>query len=277
MTPLQQKELELLTLFIRICDQLQLRYYLVCGTALGAVKYGGFIPWDDDVDVSMPREDYEVFLQKAPELLPEHVFLQNFRTDPAFPQIFSKLRNSNTTYIEKSAAKLPINHGIYIDIFPLDGYPEDPKKQKQLERKKRIYLHLLGAAFAPPAEFRSLVLYRIKRLFGAHRRTARIAQAYDRLTRQFPLRGSALWCNHGNWQGKLEYAPKDQYGDGAEANFEGIAVRIPQLYQAYLYQKYGDYSKTPPAETQIGHHFYEICDTERAYLEYLHIESRVKE
>ena len=120
MTPLQQKELELLTLFIQICSQLELRYYLVCGTALGAVKYGGFIPWDDDVDVSMPREDYEVFLQKAPALLPEHVFLQNYRTDPAFPQIFSKLRNSNTTYIEKSAGKLPINHGIYIDIFPLD-------------------------------------------------------------------------------------------------------------------------------------------------------------
>ena len=132
MTPLQQRELELLRLFVRLCEQLQLRYYLVCGTALGSVKYEGFIPWDDDVDVAMPREDYEVFLEKAPSLLPEGIFLQNYRTDPAFPQIFSKLRNSNTTYIEKSAAALPINHGIFMDIFPLDGYPELPKERRRL-------------------------------------------------------------------------------------------------------------------------------------------------
>lgn len=269
MTPLQQKETEILELFIRLCTKLGLAYYLVCGTALGAVKYQGFIPWDDDVDVAMPRQDYERFLEQAPALLPEGMFLQNYRTDLAFPQIFSKLRNSNTTYIEKSAAGLPINHGIYIDIFPLDGYPEDPREQRKLERKKRLYLHMLGAAFAEPAPLHSRILYRIKRVLGFHRRTAQIARSYERMISSFPLEESSLWCNHGNWQGKLEYAPREQYAAGAPAVFEGLQVRIPERYQEYLTQKYGDYTQDPPVQEQIGHHYYEVCDTQRPYTDYV--------
>lgn len=117
MTPLQEKELALLKEFVAICDRLQLRYYLVCGSALGAVKYQGFIPWDDDVDVALPRKEYEIFLAEAPSMLPPQFFLQDYRSDPAFPAIFAKLRDSNTTFLEKSASRLNIHHGIYMDIF----------------------------------------------------------------------------------------------------------------------------------------------------------------
>ena len=73
MTEIQKKSFELLCQFVEICEKLDLEYFLVCGSALGAVKYGGFIPWDDDVDVAMHREDYERFLEQAPKLLPEHM------------------------------------------------------------------------------------------------------------------------------------------------------------------------------------------------------------
>ena len=117
MTALQKIEFEMLKEFVRICDELNLRYYLVCGSALGAAKYGGFIPWDDDVDVALPRPDYDVFCQRAQDMLPKHLFLQNHKTDPNYPMIFSKIRHSGTTYVEKSLAKLNMNHGIYTDIF----------------------------------------------------------------------------------------------------------------------------------------------------------------
>ena len=94
MTPIQKKVLQILQSFMQICDQLQLKYFLVCGSALGAVKYGGFVPWDDDVDVALFRNDYERFCKEAPALLPEQLFLQNFQSDPAFPAIYGKLRNS---------------------------------------------------------------------------------------------------------------------------------------------------------------------------------------
>ena len=73
MTELQQTEFEILKEFVAVCEQLRLCYYLVCGSCLGAVKYNGFIPWDDDIDVAMPREDYRVFCQKAPSMLPESI------------------------------------------------------------------------------------------------------------------------------------------------------------------------------------------------------------
>ena len=121
MTDLQQTEFEILKEYIAVCERLKLRYYLVCGSCLGAVKYSGFIPWDDDIDVAMPREDYRVFCEKAPLLLPEHLFLQTNESDRNYPNIFAKLRDSRTTYIEKGMAELDIHHGVYIDVFPLDG------------------------------------------------------------------------------------------------------------------------------------------------------------
>ena len=99
MNRLQEIEFDLLKIFISVCEKLNLHYYLVCGTALGAVKYGGFIPWDDDVDVALCREDYKVFCEKAQQFLPDGIFLQTFETDQKYPCVFAKLRNSNTTYI----------------------------------------------------------------------------------------------------------------------------------------------------------------------------------
>lgn len=104
MTDLQKKQLEMLRAVDKACEQLSLRYYLVCGSALGAVKYKGFIPWDDDLDIGMLRPDYEIFIENAQRLLPDNYFLQNYRTDPTFPQVFSKVRDSSTTFIEKSSA-----------------------------------------------------------------------------------------------------------------------------------------------------------------------------
>ena len=268
MNDLQKVEFELLRHFVEICEKLELRYYLVCGSALGAVKYQGFIPWDDDVDVALPRADYERFLTEAPALLPEHVFLQNYRTDPEFPQIFSKLRHSGTTYIEKSVARLPINHGIYIDIFPLDGRPEGALAQKMLELRKKLYLWKLMTAVDLPREPKSLVHYTLFRMMGCHRRIPKIAARYDQLISACPTEGAVVWCNHGNWQGVLDYAPAEQFGQGVTAVFEGLQVRIPAQYDAYLRQKYGDYRQDLPEDQKVGHHYYEICDTEKPYTYY---------
>lgn len=267
MNDLQKREFEMLSCFVRICTKLDLTYYLVCGSALGAVKYKGFIPWDDDVDVAMPRGDYEIFLSRAPALLPERFFLQNHRTDPYYPDIFTKLRDSSTTYIEKSARDLPINHGIYIDIFPLDGYPRNPARARALEMRKWWYTWKLGTAFAPPANIKSRWAYYVNKFLGFHRNTQKTVEKLERILASFPISASDYICNHGNWQGKREYAPLCQYGQGVAAVFEDLPVRIPQGYDAYLRQKYGDYEKDP--ECQTGHHYCLVCDPDRPYTHYL--------
>ena len=269
MTELQEKEFELLKCFFAICEKLNLEYYLICGTALGAVKYNGFIPWDDDVDVGLMRPDYERFLKEAPALLPEDFFLQTAQTDAAFPQLYCKLRNSNTTYIEKTDAALPINHGIYMDIFPLDGYPGGKTRQKLFEIRKEAYRFQLSVVFDMPRYFHVKLATKALRLLGFHKRTAKTVARLNRLLMRYPPENSKLICNHGNWQGKLEYAPREQYGNGVLAEFEGLKVRIPEKYDEYLTQKYGDWRLDLPIEQRVGHHDYTVCDCNTPYTAYI--------
>ncbi len=274
MNQLQETELNLLKSFVDICNKLNLNYYLVCGTALGAVKYGGFIPWDDDVDVGLPREDYDVFCEKAQELLPEGFFLQTYTTDNNYPCIFAKIRNSNTTYIEKTCSKISMNHGVYIDVFPLDGYPEDKGKQKKLEFKKRIYRHMIFSAVEGECGLPAKVLRSFFRFFGVHKRTKKVLAKYEKLISAYPTATSRIWCNHGNWQGVREYFTREQYGDGIEMNFETIKVRVPEKYDDYLTQKYGDWRSDPPKDEQVGHHYYSVMDLNKSYIEYIKGENK---
>lgn len=268
MNALQKKELEILKAFVEVCAQLNLRYFLVCGSALGAKKYNGFIPWDDDIDVGMFREDYERFASEAQELLPDYLFFQSFKTDPAYPQIFGKLRDSRTTFIEKTAAALPINHGVYIDIFPLDGYPATRLAQYHLEARKRCYKSLLSCAFDTERSGWNKVVYYLAQLFRYQKRSAKIAERYEKMIKRYPLTGSKLICNHGNWQDKLEYAPSEQYGNGIQAKFEGLDVYLPEKTDDYLTQKYGKWREELPEDQKEPHHYAVIVDLEKSYKEY---------
>lgn len=269
MNTLQTIQLEMLRSFLDVCQTLGLQYYLVCGSALGAVKYGGFIPWDDDVDIAMPRRDYEIFCARAQSLLPAGIFVQNYRTDSRFPAIYTKLRNDNTTFIETASAALPIHHGVYIDIFPLDGYPAGKLARSWLELRKSAYKLLLLSAFQGNYSRKVRILLGLFRLLGVHKHTDRIAEKYEGILKAHPLENSILWCNHGNWQGKKDYAPADHYAAGTWAAFEGLTVRIPQQYDSYLTRKYGDFRSDLPPHLQVSHHACTVCDCEKPYTAYI--------
>ncbi|MGN1432186.1 MAG: phosphorylcholine transferase LicD [Ruminococcus sp.] len=271
MTKLQQTEFNLLKTTVEICDKIGITYYLVCGSALGAVKYTGFIPWDDDVDIAMPRLDYKRFCKEAPELLPEYYFLQNIDTDKNVPFIFSKLRDSRTTYIEKSISHIDINHGVYIDIFPIDGYPTEQSEIQKMERSLKFLKLGLSSVYKFNSNMRlaTKLLLTAERLLGFQYHTKYFIEKISKLISAYPTDTSHIWCNHGNWQGKLEYAPRSQYGEGTWAEFEGLKVRVPEKYDEYLTQKYGDWRDDLPKEQQVGHHYYEVCDLNRPYTDYI--------
>ena len=269
MTELQKIEFEILKEFVRVCDELHLTYYLVCGSALGAVKYQGFIPWDDDIDVALPRADYEIFCKKAQKMLPEYLFLQNHKTERNYPLIFSKIRHKGTTFIEKSLATIHMNHGIYIDVFPLDGYSAAEREKKRIEKEKRRYELARLCCLNVPHTWKTRLLVTFQKMIGLHKKPCRFINRLEKQIAQYSTNTSEIWCNHGNWQGQLEYADKRQYGQGIWATFEGLQVRIPEKYDDYLTQKYGAWREDLPENEKQGHHYYYVYDVQRAYTDYV--------
>lgn len=121
MDALHAIQLDMLLEFDRVCKALGLHYHLAAGTLLGAIRHEGFIPWDDDIDVAMPRRDYNRFLKEAPSLLSAELFLQHWRSDPGFAEQFAKLRREGSEFRELGRHRANHHHGIYVDIFPFDA------------------------------------------------------------------------------------------------------------------------------------------------------------
>ena len=124
----QLTQLEIAKEFKRICEENNLIYMMESGTLLGAVRHKGFIPWDDDLDMSMPRDDYEKFLSIANEIIDPKYEIVNWREESAYAHPFCKIIKKNTVYKEEKDGAKDSKNGIYIDIFPYDVYPDDLKK-----------------------------------------------------------------------------------------------------------------------------------------------------
>lgn len=272
MNDLQKTEFDLLRELIRICDTLELKYYLVCGSALGAVKYGGFIPWDDDIDVALPRPDYELLCQKAPSMLPDDMFLQNFITDPNYPILSSKLRDLNTTYIEKNMQDLDIVHGVFIDVFPIDGLPNTASEQKKYLKKLHAFERRRSANLPRKRGvgigLRSLGIYWINRLTGIYRNTGETLRKLTEYVKRYSPEKSEIWCIHHEERSPDAFNPASWYGDGADAEFEGLKVKIPAEYDRYLTKRYGSWRDDLPEDEKVGHHYYTVCDLTRPYTDY---------
>ena len=267
---LKAVELKMLIAFIEICQKHQLRYFLLGGTLLGAVRHGGFIPWDDDIDVGMPRPDYEKFLQIAPTELTADYFLQNHQSDPEYPQCFSKIRDSSTTFIETSCKNLHINHGVYIDIFPLDGCPEQSKIKKYYQSIKLRQIRISNSLYLPSQNLQSLAKNLIRRFtvlrYPNLKKTIRLQ---DEAYKKYSYDASESVANYGGAWGMKEIMPRSYFGKGVSGTFEGITVTLPEKYDAYLTHCYGDYMTPPPPEQQVGHHYCTVVDLNQPYQKYM--------
>ena len=264
---LKKLEVEMLITFADICDKLGLKYYLIGGTLIGAIRHKGFIPWDDDIDVGMFREDYEKFLETAPSLLPENLFLQHIYSEPEYLMPFAKIRNSNTTFIESSVNKYNINHGIYIDIFPIDYYPEDLKLRNYINSKKANYDRRIICQFNH--QRKQSYKYKIKSLMYMLKYPSirTVVKKRDNLYKSVPKSNKV--ANFGGAWGEKEIVPVDWYGDGVFVEFEGHKFNAPSEYHKFLTQVYGDYMTLPPVEQRVTHHFTDVVDLDKTYKEYL--------
>ncbi len=134
---------DILAKTIEVCDKLGINYALIGGSAIGAFFDGAILPWDDDVDLGMERHDYDRFLREAPQHLPEGYVVQSPENEPSTPYYFAKVRKSGTRFEAEDELDLPIHHGIYVDIFPLDRVPDNTL----LERMQRWGVRMLHNSF----------------------------------------------------------------------------------------------------------------------------------
>lgn len=269
MEELKKVELYLLRVFIETCNKLNLTYYVIGGTLLGTVRHKGFIPWDDDIDVAMPRKDYDIWIREAQKLIQDStVFVQSLLTEEEYFANFAKLRKSDTTFIETSCHNLKINHGVYIDVFPLDYYPDNMFLRLVFDFKKRILTSKINQLF----DFKDInytLTYKIKRIFiNFILKTPHIA-LLKRECLYSSQKSSSLWANFGGAWGKKEIAPIEWFGKGKKMLFEDIEVNVPVKYDKWLNQVYGDYMQLPPVEKRIAHHFTDVIDLRNSYRKYV--------
>jgi lipopolysaccharide cholinephosphotransferase len=195
------------------------------------------------------------------------LFIQTTQSDPEYVHCFAKIRNNNTTFIEISARKLNIHHGVFVDIFPLDYYPDAVREQKKFERKRKWYLRRVATVFDLPQNH--TLKGRLKRLVMKLLipSVADAVQKRDALYQTVPA--STMIANHGGAWGKKEIVPAAWYGEGTKVMFEGMELMAPAEYDKWLTQVYGDYMQLPPVEKRVGHHYVEAVDLHAPYTQYM--------
>lgn len=251
---LQLIQLAILHVFDELCRSRNLRYFLLGGSALGAVRHQGFIPWDDDIDVGMPRPDYEQFIKFAQPLLPPHLFLQDYKSEPDCLLNFAKIRDSRTLYKEKLFAGLKIHHGVYIDVFPLDGGPSDKAEAERLLKRMKLYRFSLINRKTDYIRRKSLPASIGLSLMNPFVSFSTCYRMVDALCTRYSYGDAPCIANwHGAW-GTKEVVPREIFGEGRLVPFEDMTCPIPGDADRYLTCLYGDYRTLPPEEKRVSHH-----------------------
>lgn len=264
---LQIKELEILKEFIEICNKLKLKYFLDAGTLLGCIRHGGFIPWDDDIDVSMPREDYEIFLEKGQEMLPKKYFIQTNTTDKEYTMNFAKVRDSETTFIESTAKNLKINHGVFIDIFPYDKYDSRKKVRNYINR---LLYNLYEMKTLKFYNLNSKAKNIVAKIIGGRISVCKLVTKKDKIALKYnnddSINSLKCYCYGTAFNIIVD---KEIFSNGEIKKFEDIEVIVPKEYDKYLKIIYGNYMELPPEEEREPHHYNEIIDLEKSYKNYI--------
>ena len=255
--------IDVLSVFIRICEAQGLRYFCAGGTAIGAVRHQGMIPWDDDIDVFMPRPDYDRFLRLAVQSMPEGYEVLSPYAAKDYPMYFAKMCNARTTLLENE--RIPCVFGLYIDIFPLDGACDDVET---CYREKRRFKRLMNKleAVSTHNSFGEYVGLLTKRREWGRFAVKTVAFCCRSWLRRWLLKqmdsiayghdyalSSRVVTYSGAYQ-RQEIYPKAWLETPQMFAFEGLMVNLPHDYDAYLRHFFGDYMTLPPVEQRASHH-----------------------
>ncbi|MBQ8046598.1 MAG: LicD family protein [Prevotella sp.] len=261
---LQLRLLDILIEIDRVCREHGLRYYLMYGTMLGAVRHKGFIPWDDDIDIGMPRDEYETLMAHAAEWLPGHLQMVCAENDEHYPVAFAKIQDRTTTLIERKHYRYL--GGIYCDVMPIDGIPAGHLRQKWQILRYRFWSRMLYLVHRDPyrhghgpSSWLPLLARKCTSLKSVQQHIRKTLTRY---------RGKD--CTHVCLFGDHTHIviPREVMGKPKEVAFEGHLFWGPEQADDYLKYCFGStYMQLPPEEKRHVHNFYYL-DFDHPFADY---------
>ena len=253
---LKQIAFEILSDVAKFCDNEGIQYYLACGTLLGAVRHKGFIPWDDDLDIAIPREQYERFVSTYKS---ERFCISNHSMDSDYPYYFAKVFEPKTILIDDLPK--PYNMGVYIDVFPMDGLPDDDaERKKHLKRIlwKRRFLTWKRCSLNDNVGLIHKIVRVVMKLVLLSVRTSTLINSLEKELTKYPYEEATdvgALADTSLWGSMIK--PKTVFDNPVKLPFETGEFWAPGDYKKALTIEYGDYMKLPPVEKRVQKHGFE--------------------
>ena len=249
---LHKVHLEILDKFVQICENHNFTYSLAYGTLLGAVRHQGFIPWDDDLDVFMPRKDYEEFLKIAQEELGDKFYLDCFDANSDYYLQFAKIKKNNTIFLEESIKHLNNHKGIFIDVFPLDNLYDNIKRSHidAIFIKSITNAVNLKNKIGKLKNARHPILVTFLRAFS--KKTLMKMQKWLS-TKNTNNNSKYVTCFYSVYPFQKEIFKRDDLFPTTTLKFEGKDYKVFKEYDKILTHVYGNYMELPPKEKRVNH------------------------
>lgn len=254
-TELKKIQLDLLKTFACYCEENNLTYYLAYGTLIGAVRHKGYIPWDDDIDVMMPRNDYEKLISCFNiDNIRSDVAVVSHEIDYDYYLPFAKLINTNT--VIKEDINIDYELGVYIDVFPIENLGNDKRRAAKIIRRAFCYNELLTIKYIKYRKERAF--YKNALIFLGKTALKPISKnmIIYKLNKMGTQTNDTRYTKYVGVTTVLDNALMESasFEEITIADFEGLRCCIPAKYNDILEKQYGDYMKLPPIEQQISHH-----------------------
>lgn len=264
---LQLVSLDMALYFDKFCEENNLTYFLCGGCCIGTIRDKGFIPWDDDVDVFMPRADYEKLKKIWKDT--KKYSIQFPTRDLQTENQFLTIHDNDTAFIKTYQKDLDINHGIMLDVIPIDGCPTGFARKRQKIWALMYSLFVVGKAPENHGGAITAIGRLLLGIFRGKNVRYKIWRMCERHMSKYKIEDCQFiteLCTGPGYM-KNEY-PKECFERAIRKEFEGHMLPIPVGYDTYLKMAFGDYMQLPPEEKRVCHHEYEVIDTENSYLNY---------